>query len=339
MNYKKFVKSFVIIFITIVLFVGIVNFIVDPLWMFKSTQGFDIKQKDFNERVQKTNYLAFKDNNFDAVLLGNSRVTYINQNDFNIGVKVFNYAVNAMPSSEYDSAIENFVKLTNKEPKIILLGIELFNIGLDHSNVFEEAFDNTRNGWGYKFNNLFSYDTLLFSFQNLYTTYKGFDRKQRFYNKFLEKGSKEQNIFSNKEYIKGMMPSGFNKRYDRKVLAHFKGLKNKYKNSRFIVFTMPVHSDLFKIWSNDKKFVNYYSLWLKDLVSLFGNVNHFFYDSKVSDSYYNFFDAFHFYPFVGKKIAQKISNHEIMNDNDDFGILLTKENIDEYLKQFNKGKN
>lgn len=239
------------------------NFIVDPLWMFKSTQDFDIKQKDFNERVQKTNYLAFKDNDFNAVLLGNSRVTYINQNDFDLHCKVYNYSVNAMPPSEYDDAIENFVKLTNKEPKIILLGIELFNIGLDNSDIFKEAYENTRNGWGYKFSNLFSYDTLLFSSQNLYTTFKGFDRKQRFYNKFLEKVSKEQNI---------------------------------YKNSRFVVFTMPIHSDLFKIWSNDKKFVNYYSLWLKDLVSLFGNVNHFFYDSSVSDSYYNFLDAFHFYP-------------------------------------------
>lgn len=340
MNYKRFVKSFFTVLILSTAFIATVNFIVDPLWTFKTTQNIDIKQKDFNERIQKTNYLAFKDNNFNAVLLGNSRVTYIDQNDFDLGFKIYNYAVNAMPLSEYEAVIDNFIKLTNNEPELIILGVEPFNLGENNQEVLKEAFLNTTD-ISYRFKRLVSMDTFWFSCKNLYLTFKlnsgKIDRKQRYYNKTLEKGTKLQNNVSNKNFIEIDSVSKVDF-LNEKSFDIYKKLKQKYSNSEFIIFTMPVHSTVFNQWIKDEKFIKDYSVWLKGLVATFGKVTHFLYDSSVSESYYNFFDPFHFYPNVGKKIAQKVSYGDNFSKNDTFGIILTKNNIDKYLEQFNKGK-
>ncbi|MEA1915778.1 MAG: hypothetical protein U9N30_10765 [Campylobacterota bacterium] len=318
-----------------------INFLVDPLWTFQSTQTIDIKQKDFNERVQKTNYLAYKDNGFDAILLGNSRATYINQNDFDLGYKVFNYAVNAMPIDEYDSVIKNFVALTKKEPKVILLGIDLFNIGRNQSDVFKQALLDTQSAFS-RYKNLFSLDIFLVSCKNLYTTYKFnkniIDRKQRFYDKHMQKGIQTQNTISNKHKIEGSKNAKISFNYSSSMIDRYKQLQNKYPNSKFIVFTMPVHSIMLEEWGENKKFMKFYALWLNDLVQVFGSVNHFLYDTDISRSYTTFFDAFHFYPNIGNLIAKKVSDDEKMNAEDDFGIILNKTNIDDYLHTFAKGK-
>jgi hypothetical protein len=310
---------------------GSVNFIVDPLYTFKVSNGIDIKQKDFNERAQKTNYLKFINNNFDSLLLGNSRATYINAN--NLPGKVFNFSVNAMYVSEYDDVIQNFIKITGKTPKEIYIGVDPFSFSVGDSSEIKNAYENTKNIF-YPYKNLISLDLFQISLKNIALTYKYnqrvFDRKQRFYDKNMIKGISIENKISNKPYILASKGYKFNVQKNKDLKA-FKSLKKKYKGSKFVIFTMPVHNVIYK----DLEIQKGYALWLKGLVEVFGKVNHFMYDNMISKSHYTFFDAFHFYPYVGKKIVKNIIRLDTSIDNldNEFGIILTQNNIDKYLQK------
>lgn len=343
MKYKLFVIKFFKYFLILTISIVLINFIVDPLFIFKVSQQFDIKNKDFNERVQKTNYLAYIDNDFDSILLGNSRATYINTKriDKKIGGKVFNYAVNAMSSSEYDKVIQNFIKLTHKVPKVIFIGLDPFHIGNNNSENIQNALKNISDKY-YPFKQLLSLDLLKFSIRGLNTTYEYynniFDRKERFYDRKLTKGLQTINTISNKNNIIAFKNS--NIRIDPKAnLDILTALVQKYNQSKFIIFTMPIQDVVLDKYFKHKSYI----LWLKNLVNIFGTVNHFMYHNNISKSYYAFFDGFHFYPYVGNKIVENIASLPTDINSVHFGIELNKQNINRYEIYLNnlkeKGKN
>lgn len=335
LNYKLFSKSFICSLLFIVLLIIATNYIVNPLYTWNHNY-LNIKKKDFNERIQKTNYLKYINNDFDAILLGNSRTTYINQNDFDIGYKVFNYAVNAMSVYEYDQVIKNFIKLTGNEPKVILLALEPFSFKGRPVSDTKEALSNTEDLF-YRFKNLVSFDLFRTSIGNITTTIKFenklYDRKQRFYDGNLIKGIQHKNSISNEKYISVSENTKIKFDYDSDLIGLYKDLIKKYPDSKFIVFTLPIHNILLKEESNNKIFNKIENVFLTDIVNTFGEVYHFMYYNEVTSGYLNFFDPYHFYPHIGKMIAQSISK----NDNKSgFGIKLNKSNLHNYL---NKGKN
>ena len=57
MKSTKWIKIFFGLSLIGVLFLGGVNYIVDPLWMFDHSNKFNQKQDGFDERQQKTNYI------------------------------------------------------------------------------------------------------------------------------------------------------------------------------------------------------------------------------------------------------------------------------------------
>lgn len=332
MQSRKFVYLIISTLSTIMVIVMVTNFIVDPLYMFKQTREISINHKDFNERLQKTNYLKYIDNNFDALLIGNSRVTYINANNFNIGYKIFNYSVNALSPLEYETVIDNFILLTGKNPKVILIGVDLFSTVMatkieEFDKVLQDQSDPL-----YRYKNLISFDTFLLSFKNILSTIQlsnGVpDKKQRFYNRYLEKGLNAKNIISNKEYIE-LGNYGFNFPHDL-IMNTLQKIKIKYSKSQFIIFTPPIHSFLLRNWAQNEIFLQSYYHALEDLVDIFGEVHHFLYFDPVFADDTNFYDVFHFYPYVGSLIANHINN-EIKTEN--IGILLNKSNIQFYLNK------
>ena len=48
-----------------------INFFIDPLYTWQGNGKINLKRKDFDERIQKTNFLANINNNYDAILLVN----------------------------------------------------------------------------------------------------------------------------------------------------------------------------------------------------------------------------------------------------------------------------
>lgn len=68
--------------IIILISVILLNYLNDPLWVFNHKNHYNKTRLGFNERQQKTNLLYFDQKDYDSILLGNSKVTYINQNKF-----------------------------------------------------------------------------------------------------------------------------------------------------------------------------------------------------------------------------------------------------------------
>ena len=75
-----------------------------------------------------------------------------------------------------------------------------------------------------------------------------------------------------------------------------------------------------------------YERWLKELIEVFGEVHHFMTINSITSNLENYPDDDHAYPHIVKLIANKISNQNNENIPKDFGVLVTKENIDEHLE-------
>lgn len=327
-------KILIFLFCTII-FVCLLNYIVNPLYSWKATNSLDIKKSDYDERVQKTNYLAYIDNNYDALLLGNSRSTYINAENINLDVRVFNYSVNAMSVYEYEQVISTFIALTNNEPKIILIGIDPFNFPGQPISILKRNFENTQTNYN-RFRELMSMQVLIFSLNDLWTTYKFehnmYDRKERYYNKDLIKARQEKNLISNEKYIKNNLSSEFN--IDESLFDEYRKLVKKFPKTQFIVYNPPFQSDLLRKWNQRTDFIKLQQRWLLELIDIFGQVYFFMEDNYITEDYRNFYDTYHFYPYVGNLIADKLSQRSDFDQvSSHFGILLTKENIYNYFQK------
>ena len=60
MSSKKFLKIVLGFSSLIILFIFVLNFIVDPLWLFNHSSKFNQKQGSYDERQLKSNYLYYR---------------------------------------------------------------------------------------------------------------------------------------------------------------------------------------------------------------------------------------------------------------------------------------
>lgn len=331
-NYKKSLKLFIILFIILFNTVALINYIVDPFWMFKTSNIFNQKQLDFNERQQKTNYLVYNKSDYDSLILGSSRTTYVDKNLFE-SCKSFNYAANSMYPKEYEYFIDSFSTITKKTPKNIILGVDFFgsNKNKNEGNKDLLYYKNTKNNF-YRIKMLYSFKMLRFSFKNIRQVIK---TKKLYYNRDLTKFNEKVNISELPNKIKNTLKYLENYNYDETLYDTFIELKSKY-NSDFIVYTTPVTFEQIKLY-HELGFDQYYFRWLKELISSFGGIYHFMLPSSLTKEQSNFFDAGHATKNSMDMISKILSaNKKMYGDN---FIYLTKDNFDDfkknYLKEFN----
>ena len=110
-------RRFLAVFLGVValgctLVVGL-NALIDPWWFFAQANPLNRVQEDVDERAQKTNWLEARKGEFDAVLIGSSRASYIDRHDF-APLKLFNYAVNAMTPREYQPYLDHFAAVNGR---------------------------------------------------------------------------------------------------------------------------------------------------------------------------------------------------------------------------------
>lgn len=320
---KLFVKYLLILIFSSLLLIACINFTVDPLYNWSLSKNIDFKRRDFDERTQKTNYLANINNNYNAILLGNSRSTYIDTTKFNLGVDIYNYSVNAMSVFEYEQVILNFIELTGKEPEKILIGIDPFDFKGDNPNRLKVILKETKSA-SLKVKNLFSLDIFIFSLKSIIKTIKvnfnSRDRKERYYDNFLRKGSADKNNISNKKYIE-LNEKVIPYIIDYELFDEYNKLKNKFKNSEFIVYCLPFHKELIESWSKNIDFHSKKENFINNLINIFGKIYYFDYISQHNSSYLNYYDIYHFYPNLGNNIVNKI-NDLYLNKKTNFGMIL-----------------
>jgi hypothetical protein len=330
-KYKKSVFLILIIFLFIVNIVAFINYIIDPMWIFNSIKIEKLRKLDFDERQQKTNYLYFKNNNYNNVILGSSRTTYLNKNQFNKKLgDTFNYACNAMSPYEFDKFLEYFTKLTKNEPKNIILGLDFFGINKKTNHQFsnKDYMSRTKQLF-YKTEMLYNLKVLKFSLKNIR---KSFKTKKAYYDinqiKHIPVKNKELLKIQIHHTLKHFKPFD----YDEDMYNYLYKLKQKYKNSRFIVFTPAITFDQL-ILNHKDGLDQYYFRWLKQLVEIYGEVYHFMYISDFTKNITNFYDANHFHDKTGIVLAKDIVNG-LESKKMNFGIILNKDNIDKFINKY-----
>lgn len=342
MSYQSFLVKFTILTAIFLFIIGGINFYIDPLWMFSHRNELNDFQKDFNERQQKTNLIAFSRFDYDGLLLGSSRVTYMDQHDFK-KMRVFNYSVSNMSVQEYSSIIEYAKQKNKKDFKAIYIGVDFFKSSINQSNtpLTIAPYVNTTEEPFYRIKNLLSFSTFRYSIHNAKASYLNEISDLRNYNRentanapemsleIKQKQTEEKVIkFRNEFYGKSY-------EYNQNYKNIFMELKQNNPNTTFIIFTTPISAHLFQALVDEGRLIDY-ERWLTDLVDVFGGVFNFMYPNSVTSNLNNYFDGHHFYPHIGTNIINRMTNPNDPDLPTDFGVWVTQENLNSHLQYVRK---
>ena len=340
MSYKKWIKLNFILILTISLIVAIINYTIDPHWSFLHKNSLNQIQIPFNERQQKTNMVYFKGlERYDGLVIGSSRTTFINQNDF-YNMKIFNYALDSIYPFEYKDYIDFAKKIKGKDFKYIIIGADFYNTKKPNNLKFKNPkyYINNSTSFLYRYKMLFSIDSLKKSIENIeanlsktapiYYTRENIKKRP--------KVSEDERVKNYNKHLKIHVNGFIGKNYqpNPKYLQILKRLKKDNPNTKFIIFTSPISANLLVETLKKGEKIDEFKRWLRDLVNIFGEIDHFMTINSITTNLQNYPDDDHFYPYIGKLLANKISNKKNNNIPKDFGIKLTKDNIDNYLKEF-----
>jgi hypothetical protein len=332
------------VFLGIALLTGILgafNIWMDPFWCFTHSHRFNSYQGSIDERQQKSNYLASRKPDYNAVILGASRDVQINQNDFK-GVKAFNYAVSAMSPLEFKGYLE-FFKTVAGWPDLIILGCNFShtNDKLKPDAKAPEYYTSKASSLPYRLGSQFNFAMLAHSYKNLKLKYlvggggqKGqvayYDRHNignltTYKNPENRRNNRDRQVkdtahlyreeYAYRESLKGLMTD----------------IRDTNKGARILVYTTPVSEPYFCVMVKEGRLPEY-ERWLRDLVDVFGQVWHFEYAHSIARNYdATFCDAHHFYPWVGTLLAHRVSGDADRRIPADFGMLLNAANVDQRL--------
>lgn len=314
---KKWAISTLLLMFFSCLTIILLNYINDPLWVFNHQNITNKTRLGFNERQQKTNLLYFGNKNYNSIMLGNSKTTYINQNKFIAG-KAFNYAASAMTPEEFKGYLDFFKKVTKSNPKYIIIGVD-FNYCTNENNKRPELpaqfYIKETTSQFYKTKHLISYNSFIYTIRNLNQI---FENKNAIY---FHDNSKIK-IGFDKGLIKNFVPNldlikketeqkSLDLTYNQKNIEIFRKLKKENENSQFVIIFLPDLLPYFTINSNK----NLYQKCLKDMEDIFDkkNIFNFMELNEINSNPNNYYEKSHFRSEIGDIIITKISKELLKN--------------------------
>lgn len=340
MSYKTWLRWLLILCFPLML-MALFNWFIDPLWAFPHSHKYNDVQESFNERQQKANKLRYDHKDYDSLLLGSSRSTYINHHEFN-GYQVFNFAVSNMLPIDYAAFVDYANSVNNGGFSTIFIGVDFFATSVDMP--FEDPLPYFRKAHDPidRMKSLLSIDTTKLSIKNLRASMDNQHTFKRNYNRdniAIPGPSLFDNAESAIQYTVG--------RYKKSVYGETYSFATEYKqwlinmkisnpDTRFIVFTTPISAPLFHAMIEQGLYPDY-ERWIKTLTSVFGEVYNFMYVNSVTLDPDNYSDGHHFLPHVGTLIAHRLTGVQEGGLPDDFGHKVNSSNIEEYLASFKKG--
>jgi len=340
---RWFGLTLVVVFIPL-LMVGAFNYYIDSLWNFSHANRYNRIQISFDERQQKTNRVSWGQNDYNTLILGSSRTTYMNQNDL-IGYRAYNYALSIMLLEEYFDYVRYARMKNGHDFDYIVIGLDFFvtnkNIKLQNDFHPPSYYINKSNEFAYRYKTLLSLDLLDYSLKNFKASQRGipqtfdYDRSNIKTLNRVNSAVQQEQISANLVRYKNDIYANYEYR-DVKPILH--SLKADNPNTTFIVFTTPTARPLWDLMVA-QGLMPYYEQWLKDSVEAFGQIYNFDYPNSITNNLDNYYDASHVYPEIETLIAHKIINCPDNRIPADFGILLTRENIAECLEDIRKTTN
>lgn len=332
MDTKTYLAAFLGVFSILLAAVAGFNAYVDPLWFFAHANAWNRQQIGFDERQQKTNRIAFGGFPYDALLLGSSRVTYMNGHDFP-GLTVFNYAVSGMRPEEYEGYLRYARQKKGSALRTVFIGIDFFATNRHYGGGAPSAahYAETAEKPLYRLESLLSADTFRRAMDNVRARSADCDCYGRDNVKSMARYSVSEKAeifrvglekFRNEVY-------GPSYQYDDSLPRRWQNLRRAYPETGFVLFTTPISRPLFVVLHESGHGPDL-ERWLREAVAEFGQVYDFMGINSVTDNLDNYQDAGHFYPEIGRLIALRLTGHD-QEVPADFGVRVTAENIEAHL--------
>ena len=327
-NYRWVVK-FLLLSLVLMAILASSNYILNNNYYFNhNLVKFEKHSPD--ERKYKANYIYNNklNNDFDTVILGSSITTFLDQKRF-YPSNAYNFAVNGMIPAEYKSALNYLEKYNSTDIETVILGLEFFV-----SNVNEVKRINASNIEKYLTikDDLLSLIKYLTSVDNIIQPIQSLlGRNTKFYRHFSNVKSHDKLSLHEVKYniehgLKRTAEELNRYKYDENYKRILKGFVDSNKNKDMTVFISPQSYPYFALLL-DLKF-DEYSRWIRETVSIFGDVLYFNYPNEITSNYLNNYqDARHYTSQSGDIIVD-----DIVNSSHNNYVTLTMENVDSYLK-------
>ena len=342
MSYQKWFKLFLasMLFVLIPIF-GLMgfNYYVDPYWNFNHAHENNDYQNGFDERLQKTNLLVKNHQTFDSLLIGSSRVTYMNTDSFK-NDDVFNYSLSSIHITEYNDYIEFAKKINDGKLDRVYAELSLHSY---YANVqppmgepetyFEQAQDRLLD-----YTSLFSQDTLDKSLVNFKASKNNKYPLQRSYTR----DNQVKSTYANNRLAKGK--ADFVKRYDKTNYTTEIAYRETYKDelekmkkaspdSEFVIFTDMAHVLRLKTYLKNPNYFDAYDRSIREIIDVFGEVNSFHLNNDYTSKDEYWMDFYHFYPEVGDKMIHALETGE---GEGSLYLNVNESNVDQYLSDLKK---
>jgi hypothetical protein len=335
-RFRVWITNYVVMLVLLCFSVAAITYLVDPMWCFTHSNLLNSRQLPFDERQQKSDYLVARPSVYNALMLGSSRVTVIDQRDIK-GFTAFNGSVNAMMPDEYANYAD-FAKRHNRgEFRLIILGADFFGSNANFKGYGQKTpdyyFRNAESRW-YRFRTLFTWDALYYSYRNVRqlfspTTHHHYDRNNIKMVMPISPKFREMCIAKDLAEFDRYLYGKTYRYHD--IKPQLTKLREQNASSRFVVFTTPDSKPLWDYLVHAGRLEDYL-LWLGDLVDVFGEVYDFMGENKLTSNLENYQDAHHLTPHAAGKLVERILDNSPENRLG-AGTLLTRDNYQAYAEK------
>lgn len=340
MKSKKWIKIFLIVSSISFCLLSVVNYLIDPFNIFH-TKLFKT-QFQMNERFMKVEFLEKNNKKFNAYMFGSSRIGTTDPSVIEKYIpnsKFYNFTVASANLYDYEKHLNYFVK-KGYPLKTLYLQLDIShmeNYGRNKSDYLRKLHPFVLN----ESLNLFYMQYLngFFPFNirgKIEKNFKDDDRTSYFLGTgiWTKPDKKLKMINDCKKFVS--QEGSFNQSHKRTIkflniensmnaLSRIKNLADE-NNIQLYVFTTP-HNNMMM----DKFKTKYYLEYL-NMISKITDFYDFSGYNTITLNNCNYYESSHYRPKVAPLIAARIFNDKTINIPNDFGVFVTKDNINEHLK-------
>ncbi|MGB3533505.1 MAG: hypothetical protein WBA13_08300 [Microcoleaceae cyanobacterium] len=296
-----------------------INWLIDPLWHSKGNR-LTGQNFAFNERLSKTNqFLKTKDNNYDCIIFGSSRVITLNASTFE-NQNCFNYSFKGGFVEDFVQYAQ-FIKEQGIQPKTVYIGVDGYNF------VKREKFEKANSELAQVqrssfYDAYFSLDVFTFSAMTLLGMSPD---PANYYNQQFEPAE-----FDNKPtYTPAFHPPQPPQECDPSQIEQYQQLKQIFPDSEFIAY-VPLRSAWAVVTETyERNLMDCYLESFYQISQLYTHLYDFSIPSQITKDPKNTWDGSHYFTWVNDEVVEILQGKP-----PNFGIQVDQYSYEEYRDQY-----
>lgn len=312
-----YLRTYFAIIISILLVVGIINFVIDPLWYSQGNRITGINPS-WNERIAKTNlFLQHSPQEFNCLVFGTSRTTLLRTSNFK-NHRCFNYSFSGAKTEEYVN-YGKFIRQKGAKPEIVYVEIDPDELNQKQElRSFAAVTDPMPMYKAY----FFSWDALRLSLQTLEQNYPSV----RLYDRNFE-GILDRNPPKYKPTFESEADDP--KQCDLSRLRFFQELQQTFPEAQFVGYVAPVSAWYVFNKSYSPGLLNCQLEGIYQLKQFFSQIYDFAVPAALTTRRDNTYDGNHYYPRVFDRVVAVLEGR-----NSDIGILVNLYSLADYQQLY-----